>query len=186
MIRLTTDTRSRKKENFFYFTFFRSTLLSPKKTKKDISNLSLCFVPLPRGKDIPKYYTYILLYLWETSIKMSVRVVLSLLLSKKRDVFYCKWNIIYKFATSEGRNPWVKNAFLALSRDSKSGKFQLRGMRTMQRSFCLYIHTNTALAVPHGIYDSVGYLFLSSFLNRFFQSLNHDERDKSLRLSCIR
>ena len=54
----------------------------------------------------------------------------------------------------KGRNPWVKKAFLALSRDSKSGKFQLRGMRTMQRSFCLYIHTSTAHAVPHEVYTT--------------------------------
>ena len=139
----------------------RSVIL--KKTKKDISNLSVSFVPLPRGKDIPKYYTYILLYLWETSIKMSVRVVLSLLLSKKRDVFYCKWNIIYKFATSEGRNPWAKNAFLALSRLTKSPNFS-RGMRTMQRSFCFVYTAYSPRCTSQGIYDSVGHLFLSSFL----------------------
>ena len=123
-----------------------------KKTKKDISNLSVCFVLLTRGKDIPKYYTYTLHYLWETSIKMSVRVVLSLLLSKKRDVLYCKWNIICKFAESEGRNPWVKNAFLALSHVTKSPNFS-RGMRTMQRSFCLYT-PRTAHAVPHKVYTT--------------------------------
>ena len=33
---------------------------------------------------------------------MSVCVVLSLLLSKKRDVFYCKWNLICKFANPRG------------------------------------------------------------------------------------
>jgi len=69
------------------------------------------------------------------------------------------------FAASEGRNPWVKNAFLALSFLSKSGKFQNnRGMETMQRSFCLYITVYSPRCTLQGIYDSVGYLFLSSFL----------------------
>ena len=31
------------------------------------------------------------------------------------------------FAVSEGRNPWVKNAFLAFTRKSKSPKFQQKG-----------------------------------------------------------
>ena len=31
------------------------------------------------------------------------------------------------FAASEGRNPWVKNAFLALSNVTKSAKFQKEG-----------------------------------------------------------
>ena len=55
----------------------------------------------------------------------------------------------------------------------------------MQRSFCLYIHISTAFAVPHGIYDSVGYLFLSSFQHGVWRYQIYDERDKSLRFSCI-
>ena len=54
----------------------------------------------------------------------------------------------------------------------------------MRRSFCLYILC-TALAVPHGIYDSVGYLFISSFPYGVCRYQIYDERDKSLRFSCI-
>ena len=56
------------------------------------------------------------------------------------------------FAKPEGRNPWVKNAFLALSHVTKSPNFS-RGMRTMQRSFCLYT-PRTAHAVPHKVYTT--------------------------------
>ena len=96
---------------------------------------------------------------------MSVRVVLSLLMSKKRDVFDCKWNIIYKFATSEGRNPWVKKAFLALSHKPKSPISKQRDEDNATLIlFC--IHRVQPTLYPQGIYDSVGYLFLSSFLRR--------------------
>ena len=37
----------------------------------------------------------------------------------------------------------------------------------------------------HGIYDSVGYLFLSSFPYGVCRYQIYDERDKSLRFSCI-
>ena len=72
-------------------------------------------------------------------------------------------NFICIFATSEGRNPWVKNAFLALSHVTKSPNFS-RGMRTMQRSFCFVYTAYSPRCTSQGIYDSVGYLFLSSFL----------------------
>ena len=39
----------------------------------------------------------------------------------------CYLNIFTTFATPEGRNPWVKNAFLAFTHISKSPKFQQKG-----------------------------------------------------------
>ena len=61
-------------------------------------------------------------------------------------------SVCSNFAKPEGRNPWVKKAFLALSHVTKSPNFS-RGMRTMQRSFCLYT-PRTAYAVPHKVYTT--------------------------------
>ena len=47
---------------------------------------------------------------------------------------------------------------------SRNRQFQTRGVETMQRSFCLYIPVYSPRCASQGIYDSVGYLFLSSFL----------------------
>ena len=74
-------------------------------------------------------------------------------------------NIISNFAASEGRNPWVKNAFLAFTHISKSAKFQKkRGENNATLILFAYMHTCTAHAVliSHICY-SVGYLFLCSF-----------------------
>ena len=68
------------------------------------------------------------------------------------------------FVASEGRNPRVKKAFLALSYTMKSPISNNRRMETMRRSFCLYILMYSPRCTPRGIYDSVGYLLLSSFL----------------------
>ena len=90
------------------------------------------------------------------------------------------------FAASEGRNPRVKNAFLALSRLTKS-PISSWGMRTMQRSFCLYIHTSTAHAVPHKVYTTAwGICFSVHFCYGVWRYQLYNERDKSLRFSCIR
>ena len=88
------------------------------------------------------------------------------------------------FAASEGRNPWVKNAFLALSRVTKS-PISSRGMRTMQRSFCLYT-PRTAHAVPHKVYTTAwGICFSVHFCNGVWRCQLINEHDKSLRFSCI-
>ena len=57
---------------------------------------------------------------------------------KKTANISCISIIFTTFVMPEGRNPRVKNAFLALSRISKS-PISKQGMRTMQRSFCLCI-----------------------------------------------
>ena len=79
----------------------------------------------------------------------------------KKTCFFIRFALI--LPASEGRNPWVKNAFLAFTHITKS-PISKRGVETMQRSFCLYIpHKYSLCCTPQGIYDSVGYLFLSSF-----------------------
>ena len=88
------------------------------------------------------------------------------------------------FASSEGRNPRFKNAFLAFTHTSKS-PISKRRVETMRRSFCLYIPQVQPCCTPRGIYDSVGYLFLSSFSRGVWRYQMYDERDKSLRFSCI-
>ena len=89
------------------------------------------------------------------------------------------------FAASEGRNPRVKNAFLAFTHVTKS-PISTRGVETMQRSFCLYIHTSTALAVPHEVYTTAwGICFSVHSLDGVWRYQLHDELDKSLRFSCI-
>ena len=72
-------------------------------------------------------------------------------------------NIITKFAASEGRNPRFKNAFLALSRITKSAKLR-RGVRTMRRSFCLYIHKVQPLLYPTRYIRQRG-VFVSQFIS---------------------
>ena len=66
------------------------------------------------------------------------------------------------FALSEGRNPRFKNAFLALSRITKSAKLR-RGVRTMQRSFCLYIHKVQPCCTPRYIRQRG--VFVSQFIS---------------------
>ncbi len=68
------------------------------------------------------------------------------------------------FAASEGRNPWVKNAFLAFTRTSKSGKFQQIEGRNNATLILFVYPVYSPRCTSQGIYDSVGYLFLSSFL----------------------
>ena len=90
------------------------------------------------------------------------------------------------FALSEGRNPWVKNAFLALSFLSKSGKFQTTEGWRQYNAHSVCISPCTAHAVPHKVYTTAwGICFSVHFCCGFFQSLIKDERDKSLRFSCI-
>ena len=69
------------------------------------------------------------------------------------------------FAASEGRNPWVKNAFLAFIRKIEIWKISITEDRNNAALILFaYMHTCTAHAVPIShICDSVGYLFLSSF-----------------------
>ena len=67
------------------------------------------------------------------------------------------------FAASEGRNPWVKNAFLALSRLTKSPISKQRDEDNA--TLILFVYTVCSPGcTSQGIYDSVGYLFLCSFL----------------------
>ena len=55
----------------------------------------------------------------------------------------------------------------------------------MQRSFCLYIPC-TALTVPHEVYTTAwGICFLVHSPNGVWRYQLYDERDKSLRFSCI-
>ena len=78
----------------------------------------------------------------------------------------CYLNIISNFAASEGRNPWVKNAFLAFIPQSEIANFnQQRDENNATLILFAYMHTCTAHAVliSHICY-SVGYLFLCSFL----------------------
>ena len=73
------------------------------------------------------------------------------------------------FAASEGRNPWVKNAFLAFIRKIEIWKISITEDRNNAALILFaYMHTCTAHAVliSHICY-SVGYLFLCSFLLRF-------------------
>ena len=67
------------------------------------------------------------------------------------------------FAASEGRNPWVKNAFLALSHKPKSPISKQRDEDNA--TLILFVYTVCSPGcTSQGIYDSVGYLFLCSFL----------------------
>ena len=61
-------------------------------------------------------------------------------------------SVCSNFAKPEGRNPWVKKAFLALSHVTKSPNFS-RGMRTMQRSFC-FVYTAYSPRCTHEVYTT--------------------------------
>ena len=71
--------------------------------------------------------------------------------------------ICSNFAASEGRNPWTKNAFLALFRVMKSPTFK-GGMKMRVRSFCLLRICKRVYSSGcthfYDICDSVRYLFL--------------------------
>ena len=93
-------------------------------------------------------------------------------------------SVCSNFAKPEGRNPWVKNAFLALSHVTKSPNFS-RGMRTMQRSFC-FVYTAYSPCCTHKVYTTAwGICFSVHFYDGVWRCQLHDERDKSLRFSCI-
>ena len=67
---------------------------------------------------------------------------------------------------SEGRNPWVKNAFLALSHKPKSPISKQRDEDNATLILFVYYSVYSPRCTSQGIYNSVGYLFLSSFLRR--------------------
>ena len=88
------------------------------------------------------------------------------------------------FAASEGRNPRVKNAFLALSCTKKSPNSS-RGMETKLRSFCyVYVRVQPCAVLCKVYTNSVGYLFSVHFYCGVWRYHSYDERDKSLRFSC--
>ena len=61
--------------------------------------------------------------------------------------------IILTFAVPEGRNPWVKNAFLALSHKPKSPISKQRDEDNA--TLILFVYpTSTAFTVPHEVYTT--------------------------------
>ena len=86
----------------------------------------------------------------------------------------------------EGRNPWVKNAFLAFTHVTKS-PISIRGVEDNATLILFVYPQSTALAVPHEVYTTAwGICFSVHSLNGVWRYQLHDERDKSLRFSCIR
>ena len=63
--------------------------------------------------------------------------------------------------------------------------FKLRDEDNATLILFVYPHKYSPRCTPQGIYDSVGYLFLSSFQHGVWRYQLIDERDKSLRFSCI-
>ena len=94
-------------------------------------------------------------------------------------------NIMIKFAPSEGRNPWIKNAFLAFTHTVKSPVSNKRGGNNATLILFVY-STSTAHAVPHKVYTTAwGICFSVHSLNGVWRYQLYDELDKSLRFSCM-
>ncbi len=90
------------------------------------------------------------------------------------------------FAASEGRNPWIKNAFLAFTHTVKSPVSNKRGGNNATLILFVY-STSTAHAVPHKVYTTAwGICFSVHSLNGVWRYQLYDELDKSLRFSCFR
>ena len=88
------------------------------------------------------------------------------------------------FAASEGRNPWIKNAFLAFTHTVKSPVSNKRGGNNATLILFVY-STSTAHAVPHKVYTTAwGICFSVHSLNGVWRYQLYDELDKSLRFSC--
>ena len=89
------------------------------------------------------------------------------------------------FAASEGRNPRVKNAFLALSCKSKSAKFQRKDEDNATLILFVYHRVQPTL-YPTRYIRQRGVFVFSSFPYGVCRYQIYNELDKSLRFSCIR